>query len=446
MEKTMESSLVRFIHLLRLAGLKIGSGEVIDALNALSAVDVIDKNLFKTALRSVLVKRKGERAVFDRTFDLFFAPVEEKESCQLEHQMKEEHKKKQFEQAEEDLTFEDQKLELSDEEKMIYGQMPDEEKDRIKNYLDKAEKGKVREWESGVKPVLEIVVKGFLRNWLKKHPDEADIRDRVSTGDEELDYILADLGQNVPSGKNSLMYEDMQNIKGKDIPKANLLIKRLARHLVTRITRRYKRSKKHRLLDLRRTIRENIQFGGTMFRLKYKSKRVKKPKLVLVCDVSGSMASYASFVLQFIYGIHTVIGNIETFIFADDLERISQYFQPGSDFNQVMVDIMNKSKIWGGGTRLHYALKTLRKNYREVLSLDTYVIILSDTKTEALSQTLEELLNIKKEVKDILWLNTLKEEQWKDSKTSRAFQKHTKMYSCNTLNDIEKITRSKIFQ
>jgi len=438
--------MVRFTHLLRLSGIKIGSGEVIDALNTLQEIDISDRETVKTALRAVLVKRKGEREVFDRTFDLFFSPMEEKERQQMEHQKREEQKQEQMEQAEEDLTFDQQEMDLSEEEKLTYGQMPEEEKEKIKNYLDNAEQGMAREWEKSVKPMLEVVVKGALRRWMNQHKDEVDLQNFQHTGDDELDSILEDLGQNAPSREDQLMYEDMQNIDNKDIPKANQLIRKLARHLVTRITRRYKRSKKHQMLDLRRTIRENIRFGGTMFKLKYRSKKIQKPKLVLICDVSGSMSSYASFVLQFIYGIHSVLGQIETFIFSDNLERITPYFQPGSDFNQLMVDIMNKSKVWGGGTRLNKTLQTLQKEYSEAITGDAYIIILSDTKTEAPSETLEELLKIKKQAKDILWLNTLPEEEWANSKTTRIFQKHVKMYPSNTLSDVEKITRSKIFQ
>ncbi len=438
--------MVRFTHLLRLSGIKIGSGEVIDALNTLQEIDISDRETVKTALRAVLVKRKGEREVFDRTFDLFFSPMEEKERQQMEHQKREEQKQEQMEQAEEDLTFDQQEMDLSEEEKLTYGQMPEEEKEKIKNYLDNAEQGMAREWEKSVKPMLEVVVKGALRRWMNQHKDEVDLQNFQHTGDDELDSILEDLGQNAPSREDQLMYEDMQNIDNKDIPKANQLIRKLARHLVTRITRRYKRSKKHQMLDLRRTIRENIRFGGTMFKLKYRSKKIQKPKLVLLCDVSGSMSRYASFVLQFIYGIHSVLGQIETFIFSDNLERITPYFQPGSDFNQLMVDIMNKSKVWGGGTRLNKTLQTLQKEYSETITGDAYIIILSDTKTEATSETLEELLKIKKQAKDILWLNTLPEEEWANSKTTRIFQKHVKMYPSNTLSDVEKITRSKIFQ
>ncbi len=438
--------MVRFIHLLRMSGIKIGSGEVIDALNTLQEIDLSHRETVKTALRAVLVKRKGEREVFDRTFDLFFSPMEEKERQQMEHQKREEQRQEQVEQAEEDLTFDQEKMELSEEDKLTYGQMPQEEQERIKNYLDNAQQGMTREWEKSVKPMLETVVKGALRRWMNQHSHEVDLKNYQQTGDQELDSILEDMGQSAPSREDQLLYEDMQNIEDKDIPKANQLIRRLARHLVSRITRRYKRSKKHQVLDLRRTIRENIRFGGTMFRLKYRSKKIQKPRLVLICDVSGSMSRYASFVLQFIYGIHSVLGQIETFIFSDNLERITPYFQPGSDFNQLMVDIMNKSKVWGGGTRLSKTLNTLQRDYSYTLTRDAYVIILSDTKTEAISETLEELLKIKKQVKDILWLNTLPEEEWAGSKTTRTFQKHVKMYPSNTLNDVEKITRSKIFQ
>ena len=77
MKNYLEVNVVRFIHLLRHAGIRIGSGEVIDALNALTLLDLTDREAVRAALKATLVKRPGEQQVFDKAFDIFFAPPEQ---------------------------------------------------------------------------------------------------------------------------------------------------------------------------------------------------------------------------------------------------------------------------------------------------------------------------------------------------------------------------------
>jgi uncharacterized protein with von Willebrand factor type A (vWA) domain len=214
--------------------------------------------------------------------------------------------------------------------------------------------------------------------------------------------------------------------------------------MATRLARRYRQSKKRQKLDLRKTIRQNIRFGGTLLRLRYRSRRIQKPRLVLLCDVSGSMARYANFVLQFIYGINDVVGQIESFIFSEDLERVTDYFQHVDDFKLTMLEVINRSKEWGRGTNLAAALKSLRLKYPDHLNGDSILLIVSDTKTLALDETLQELAQIKRIIKDVVLLNTLPRSDWQNSKSVGRFESVLRMYPCNTLSDLENVIRQKI--
>ncbi len=442
MKDCLEVNVVRFIHLLRHTGVRIGSGEVIDALNALTLLDLSDRRSVRAALQATLVKRPGERAVFDRAFDLFFAPPEEKQQVTARHHHKWEKRQDMIRQAEEELTFQGQALELSDREKTVYASIPEADRQKILDYVKKTAEGK--NVEQHFRPILESVVKGSLSYWRKSLRNELDLSEAPDTGDRELNALLEGVGSTGEGGFASLLEEDMQNIADKDLPRARELIRRLARQMVARITRRYRQSKKHKQLDLRKSIRSNIRFGGTMFRLRYRSRRIQKPRLVLLCDVSGSMARYASFVLQFIYGIHSVVGSIESFVFSEDLERVTPYFGQ-SDFNTTMLQIINRSAEWGRGTNIATALRTLRVKFPSVLTGDSYVIIVSDTKTMALDEAAKELAQLRRKVKDVVWLNTMPDTDWENAKTVMAFQKLVRMFPCNTLADLEKVMRKKIF-
>ncbi|MDW7650342.1 MAG: VWA domain-containing protein [Bacillota bacterium] len=442
MKNYLEINVVRFIHLLRHSGIRIGSGEVIDALNALTLLDLTDRSAVRAALKATLVKRPGEQQVFDKAFDVFFAPPEHKEHRHAEYRQKQADHEQMLDEATEDLSFQGSPLELSDKEKTVYASIPEKDREKLLDYINKTAEGK--NVEQNFRPLLESVVKGSLSYWRKNMRNELDLSDAPQTGDEELDAMVEGVGSTGEGGFGSLLEEDMQNIADKDLPRARALIRKLARQMVARITRRYRQSKRHKQLDLRKSIRHNIRFGGTMFRLRYRSRRIQKPKLVLLCDVSGSMARYASFVLQFIYGIHGVVGSIESFVFSEDLERVTEYFRQGGDFTATMLEVVNRSSEWGRGTNLGAALKTLRLKYPDALTGQSYILIVSDTKTMALEEALQELTKIKRKVKDIVWLNTLAADDWEHSKSVRSFQNLVRMYPCNTLSDLEKVMRQKI--
>ncbi len=443
MENYLEINVVRFIHLLRHVGVRIGSGEVIDALNALTLLDLSDRNAVKAGLKATLVKRPGEAAAFEKAFNLFFALPEQREEAGARHLQKKESHSRMLEQAGQELNFQGVPLGLSDKEKTVYASIPEHDREKLQEYIKKTAEGK--NVEQQFRPLLESVVKGSLSYWRKSLRNELDLSDAPETGDVELDALVEGVGSSGEGGFGGLLEEDMQNIADKDLPRARALIRKLARQMVARITRRYRLSKKHKQLDLRRSIRYNIRFGGTMFRLRYRSRRIQKPKLILLCDVSGSMSRYAGFVLQFIYGIHSVIGSIQSFVFSEDLERVTGYFHSGSDFNTTMLEMVNRSAEWGRGTNLAASLRTLRQQYGSVLTGDSYIIIVSDTKTMALDDAVAELKELGRKVKDVVWLNTMAESDWDDIKTVAAFIKEVRMYPCNTLSDLEKVMRKKIF-
>jgi uncharacterized protein with von Willebrand factor type A (vWA) domain len=439
----LENSVVRFIHLLRRLGIRIGSGEVIDALAALMLLDLSERETVRAALKATLVKRPGERAVFDKAFDSFFAPPEERERQQETFEKKREADRELLEQAGRELSFRGTPLELSDSEKRIFAGLPPKDRQSLLEFIKKTEEGK--KVEQNFRPVLEKVVKGTLAYRRQGQPGRVTPSEEPPRDDQELEALVEAVGAGTVDGSPGLMQEDMRSISEKDLPQAKELIRKLARQLADRITRRYRRSKKRQRLDLRRTIRYNMRHGGTLFLLRYRSRRRQKPRLLLFCDVSGSMARYAGFVLQFIYGLHSVVGGIESFVFSEKLARVTPFFRPGEDFGTVMPEMINRSGEWGRGTNLAVALRSLNQDYAHVLTGYTHMIIVSDTKTQALFEASRELAQLKRKVRDVVWLNTLPRQEWERAQSVEMFRKIVRMYPCNTISDLEKVMRGKIF-
>ncbi|MDA8227751.1 MAG: VWA domain-containing protein, partial [Desulfitobacterium hafniense] len=264
------------------------------------------------------------------------------------------------------------------------------------------------------------------------------------TGTDELDSVIEGVRDSYFGLDEEIHYQDIQKIADQDFDKAGLIIRKLTRSLATRISRRYRQSKKKQKLDIRRTIRKNIKYGGTLLELKYKTKRIHKPELLLLCDVSASMARYAGFILHFVYGLSSVVDNIESFVFSEDLDRITSAFEQDQSFATTMADIMNQSRELGRGTDLNLALTKLLKNHGQLLTKKRIIIIVSDTKTLAPDKAASQLADIQARVREIIWLNTLPKRDWKSSKAIDLFRNNCVMFECYTLAHLEKVIHNKL--
>lgn len=437
MQNYFENNFARFVHILRHLGIKVGTGEAITAIKALPLVNIMNRKHVRMALSATLIKNHDEQPIFNQAFESFFTVPEIKQQQRQEWEEKQAECIHLLEEAEKDLVYRGDQLILTDEEKLLYAQMPEEEKKKIKEFLEKSYLPEDRYY--CFKPMLEHQIRGSLRYWKQRLDEDDDSRyiPYQNIDDEVLVSILHELGQD----DSNLLYEDMKRIRERDLPQVTGILKQLSRKLATKISRRYRMSKKVVKIDLRRSIKANVRYGGIIFKLQYKQRRIQKPHILLICDVSGSMARYAAFVIQFIYGLSAVVKNIESFIFAEELEYVTPFFAKLRPFEDTMIELMAKSKIWGRGTNLNKSLSTLWEKHPLLLTPHTVVIILSDTKTLELDQAVQKLVKIKRVVKDIIWLNTLPFSKWKDLTSVTTFRKHCQMYECYTLAHLEKIIR-----
>lgn len=444
----IEDHLVRFIHLLRHLGLRISSAEAVDAMRALAMVDIMDPGSVKAALGAMLAKNPESRLVFDKAFAGYFVPPEAKERREELRRQAQVQEEADLAAVEEEMVYrldsedldqsKDVRINLTEEEKKVFLRLPEEKKQKIRDYLKKTFQSNPN---NNPEQLIENMVRSSLNYWKHYLKHQSDLPPEVEyTGDIGFDAILDEVAENLRS-EEEVFYQDIQNIAERDMPAAAALIARLSRQLATRISRRYQRSKKRQRLDLRRTIRQNISFGGTLFNLKYRTKRIQKPKILLICDVSGSMAKYAGFVLQFIYGLSGAVEDIESFIFSEDLAPVTAYFEQNRSFEATMAEIINQSKDWGKGTDFGKALDIILSNYKTLLKKDTFVLFVSDTKTVNPETAVPKLALVQKLTKETVWLNTLPKKIWADTKSVALFRRYCRMFECNTLAHLDKIMR-----
>jgi len=430
-------NLVDYINLLRLLGARISLAEILDAFQSFEYVNFSDRNSVKAALKCSLIKRQEDLPLFEQTFQTFFAPLEKKKEWKAQKRQEDSETEQQLTQAEADLTFQGENLNLTRQQKLSYVNLTNSAQERLQDFLKKSSEG--THMEKDFKPMIENLVRGQLAYWQNKGEQTPMPFEVPATGDPEVDYLLNQVQKGLMEEQSQLLRQDIQNISEADSPEAERLLHHLSKKLASRISRRYQQSSKRSVIDLRRSIRKNIGLGGAMVKLHYKSKKVTKPQLILLCDVSGSMSKYTKFILQFSLGLARAINSMETFLFAERLERTTPWFQKGVSFEEIMSMLGEGRQVWGQGTDLSQSLQQLENEHRFLLKNNTILIIVSDTKTVAALKAAGKLSSIQKRVKQILWLNTLPQVTWDKHPSVAAFQPYCKMFECNTIMDLERI-------
>jgi uncharacterized protein len=190
-----------------------------------------------------------------------------------------------------------------------------------------------------------------------------------------------------------------------EIARAVLVI---AKRLATKESRRTRIASRSHLIDARRTLRRNMKYGGTVIELARKRRKIRKPRLVLICDVSRSMDTYSRFLLQFIHALQNTIGKVESFVFSTSLTRVTDYFR-GEEITDALDRISREVQDWSGGTRIGQSLRAFNEKWaKRLVDRHTIVLILSDGldtgDAEVLREAMEEL---DERAGKVIWLNPL---------------------------------------
>ena len=200
-------------------------------------------------------------------------------------------------------------------------------------------------------------------------------------------------------------FSEMGVEESRAIARAILLI---ATKIATQISRRKKRARRGNVVDLRWTMRNNMKYGGEIIDLVNRKRRIKKTKVVLLCDVSGSMDCYSRFLIQFMYGLQNELWGVETFVFSTSLSRITHLIRT-KDITNALEKISGSVLGWSGGTNIGRSLQTFNRNFaHSVVTHRTVVVIISDGWDRGDVSLLErQMQDLKRRCKKIIWLNPL---------------------------------------
>ncbi len=205
-----------------------------------------------------------------------------------------------------------------------------------------------------------------------------------------------------------LTKKDFSKFTEGDFTEAVKVIREMVRILSHQASRRYQKSTRRRHIDFRRTMRLTLRNAGEIMELAFRERSLRKLKLVLLCDVSGSMENYSRFMITFAHVLQQAYGRIETFAFSTTLHSLTGILKRQS-ITDALEEISESIPDWSGGTRIGFCLRTfLDDDFGALLRKDTVVIILSDGwdigELDVMEQSMKE---IHQKVNRVIWLNPL---------------------------------------
>jgi len=422
------NNLIRFFNVLRSAGLRVSLSEAIDAIEALSCIELLDKAAVKAALSACTAKSETEKKLFSECFGRFFIDPEARWEYVAEKAAAREHKRVEIHGKAAELQYQGQKLELSDGLKEVYAEIDELERKSILEYLERSSTGKNMKPE--FKPIMESVLASKLNDLKKKYDSHGAFGSPVS----EAGIIAEDAMESIME-EDSIIYRDLGAIDDKDMPVVIRIIISLAERL-RRNTRKRLRVSGRAGLDFKGTISAGIASGGIPFKLKYKRKRGQRQKILTLCDVSASMYRFSGFVLKFISCLHAEVSSTDNYIFSQEIEKLNiRSFTTSTDIEHEIT----MSKVWKKGTDLNRAVLHILTNRFVILNSSTVVIIVSDAKTINAAGTAETLKQLSSRVKQIYWLNPIPEYDWNRIAHIDSLRRYCVMLDCSNL---EKLSRA----
>ncbi|WGX97371.1 VWA domain-containing protein [Nocardioides sp. L-11A] len=214
----------------------------------------------------------------------------------------------------------------------------------------------------------------------------------------------------------------------------------LARRLATRLAKeQHSRHARTAPLDFRRTVRASIATGGVPITTHHRPRRPHRTDLVVLCDVSGSVANFAQFTLLFVFALREVFQSMRAFTFIDHVHEVTGHFRPGADPVDVLGDLAaatSHAALWGR-TNYGRAFTKFEEAHLDALTPKTTLLILGDARSNYSDLHEDTLKRLAGSVKRAFWLNPEHERNWGTGDSAApAYGEIVRMIECRNLTQL----------
>jgi uncharacterized protein with von Willebrand factor type A (vWA) domain len=447
----MKENLHRFFRAARGAGVRLSPAESIDAMRAVSKIGFSDRDILRDTFLLTLAKTQDEKRALGDCFDLFFSQPEPPPSPESDNSEAGEKAEQPEQNAGEVAGAGGQPIEgLGALAQMLLAQDRNQISAAIANAASAASLSDIRYFtQRGIFSgrVLDQMGIARLRDDLDRltatNPSLAErlamatealrdsVRETVSQalllyGREEAENLRNEILRNAP----------LSRIEPRQVEQMRALIRQIARRLRERYSKPRKRQRRGHL-DVRRTLRRNAAWGGVPFLTAWKRKHRDRPKIVALCDVSGSVARVSDFFLLLIHSLHEVVDDVRSFAFSGHLIEVSDILESKTP-EAAMAEIM--SKVGFGSSDYGNSFADFENEWMNAITPQTTVIVLGDARSNDLDPRADILRRIGERSKRLVWLNPEGRMAWGfgDSEMPRYATFCSVVRQCATARQLER--------
>jgi uncharacterized protein with von Willebrand factor type A (vWA) domain len=486
----MERTLSNFIRALRNAEVRVSTAETLDAFNAMELVGYRDRAFLKDALSMVLPKTADEKDTYSECFDSFFSfkkfetdpprPGESEETDESAEGSDDERaeggqgaegegrgagtgggrKSKKRPSA----------INEEEEEDLGAGEMTEPTSELGKLLITGARTELAMAMASAAEAVnlKEIQVftqKGLYTRKIMEAMGLNDLSREITSlrqsrpvparrlgqelkkrrewlREQVRDYVEQQFLLHADATGRRLREELLRKVKLSNVEQRNFrliqeVVFRMAKKLAALHSRR-KKIFKRGALNVPRTLRHNMAYDGSIFELHWKSVKIDRPKVFAICDVSGSVANYARFMLMFLYSLEEVMPKVRSFAFSSDLAEVTELFERNKIEDAIAKALRDYA---GGSTDYGQAFLDFKKNCLDDVDNRTTIIILGDARNNYGDPRADILKEMYDRCKRLIWLNPEPRNSWTvgDAEMRRYSAYCHQVEECNSLMHLERI-------
>jgi uncharacterized protein len=405
---------------LRRAGVGATQSEAIDAVRAIPHVDLLERTQLREALAAVTVTSHGHRRAFDELFELYFParPAAEDDTPMVTDEAPDASGPDELGSDEYLQGLLDQLMEGGDEAIRRMARSAVERFARVEGH-----DGGVSYFQYKVFRAVDI--QQLLRDMLSRVGDEEQLtplqerlfRDeyeaRLRTFQQEVE---AEIRRRAAAQRGAdkvaermvrppVEELDLFHLSVEDQAQLRAQVRPLARRLATRVSAKRRHGKDGRL-DVRRTVRRSLSTGGVPFEPSFRPRRPHKPELFVICDVSGSVASFARFTLMFVHALQEQFSKVRSFAFIDTLDEVTALFET-SDVADAMQRMMSEAElVWlDGHSDYGHSLERFHAEHARDVTARSTVIVLGDARNNYRQANAWVLQDLQKRARRVYWLN-----------------------------------------
>ncbi|WP_330185466.1 VWA domain-containing protein [Nocardia sp. NBC_01503] len=452
-EHGFSGHLVGFVEALRGRGIPVGPSETVDAAQVVTVLDLMDREVLREGLACALLRRTTQRATFDGLFDLWFpAALGERVGAE-----------------EVEIPYKpDGAVDIIELRKMLAEllvQSPSGEQERQLQALAAQMVEQMGQYQAAGGPSFsayqtmkdlqpEILVAKLIAG-LTAGMDNSDFdtevarrtaRQRIKsfrgTVEAETRRRVAErIGRDrVATYGVARQAEDADflRISQHELDDLRRSSQRLARILASRLASRRRRARRGEI-DLRKTLRKSMSTGGVPIHLETRKPRPGRPDLVLLCDISGSVAGFSSFTMVLVNALREQFSRVRIFAFVDRSDEVTKLFDSVTPLDQITRRIFTEADVVGieGHSDYGSALEGFAENFPDAVTSRTSLLILGDARNnyrDPALATLEQLVSV---AKHAYWLNPEAEKMWgTGDSAAKKYAEVIEMHECRSARQL----------